>query len=178
MSARPLVLQSLLGPSASTSVRWTMDCPAQGVVILDVAVGGAASPAPLHWRAGDWRKPPLDVRLSDHGLLESVQFVFQDESVDIGKVVTPSETMRGLPVFDVMGWPEGRYSDARMEVETVRLTTGELYVATGRGRPERSVLVGDGLRLVVDSTGRLVGIALGPLAADEWQMLEASAPRK
>lgn len=47
-----------------------------------MAVGQDASDAPLHWRAGDWSKPPLDVRLSDVGAVESIQFVFQDESVN------------------------------------------------------------------------------------------------
>ena len=86
--------------------------------------------------------------------------------------------MRGLPVFDVQGWPAGRYSDTRMEMEILRLGTGELYAAIGDGWPEKSVLVGEGLSLVVDSAGRLVGILLGPLTAAEWRMLEASAPRK
>ncbi len=178
MSAQLLVLESLLRPSTAPSIQWTIDRPAQGVAILDVAVGGVASTAPLHWRAGDWSKPPLDVRLSDRGVLESIQLVFQDESIEVGEGAIPSESTSGLPVFDVQAWPEGRYSDAREDVETVRLSTGELYAAIGGARPAQSVLVGEGLRLLVDSIDRLVGMVLGPLARDEWLSLEDSAPRK
>ena len=178
MSAQHLILGSSLGLDASPSVAWTIDCPTRGVVIVDVAVGGVVSRMPLHWRAGDWSKPPLDVRLSPRGMLENIQIVLQDESVDMGEAAVPSEGMRGLPVFDVQGWPAGRYSDTRIEVEILRLARGELYAAIGDGRPEKSVLVGEGLSLVVDSAGRLVGILLGPLTAAEWQMVENSAPRK
>jgi len=171
-----LLLKSLVEPAEAPAIHWTLNCPTRGVVILDVAVGQDASDAPLHWRAGDWSKPPLDVRLSDVGAVESIQFVFQDESVNAGEVVMPAEVEVGLPTFDVGEWPADRYSDARVDVRTLRLPSGELYAAIGDGQPERSVSVTWGLRFGFDSSDQLVGIALGPLTADEWQLVEASAP--
>ncbi len=176
MSSVPLLLKSLVEPAEAPAIRWTLDCPTRGVVILDVAVGQGASEAPLHWRAGDWSKPPLDVRLSDIGAVESIQFVFQDESVDVGEVVMPAEAEVGLPTFDVGEWPAGRYSDARVDVRMLRLPSGELYAAIGDGQPKRAVSATWGLRFGLDASDQMGGIALGPLTADEWQLVEASAP--
>jgi hypothetical protein len=176
VSEVPLLLKSLVEPAEASPIRWTLDCPTRGVVILDVAVGQSASDAPLHWRAGDWTKPPLDVRLSDVGAVESIQFVFQDESVEAGNVVPPPEAEIGLPTFDVREWPEDRYSDARVAVKTLRLPSGELYAAIGDRQAERAVSVTWGLRFDFDSADQLVGIALGPLTGDEWQLVDASAP--
>lgn len=176
MSSVPLLLKSLVEHDVSPSIHWTLDCPTRGVVILDVMVGQDASDAPLHWRAGDWTKPPLDLRLSDAGSVENIQFVFQDKSVGSGQVALPSKSEIGLPTFDVRAWPEGRYVDARIAVRTSRLPSGELYAAIGEGQPERSLSVTSGPRFGFDSSDHLVGIALGPLTAGEWQVVEASAP--
>lgn len=176
MSSAHLRLQSLVEPDDAAAIRWTLDCPARRVVILDVEVGQETSGAPLHWRAGDWTKPPLDLRLSASGSVESIQFVFQDEAVEPGESVLPSRSEIGSPIFDVAKWPEGRYVDARLLVKTFRLPSGELYAAIGEGRPERSVSVTRGLRFGFDSSDQLVGVALGPLTDDEWRMVEASTP--
>ncbi len=173
MSSAHLLLQSLVEPDETAAIRWTLDCPARGVVTLDVAVGQETSGAPLHWRAGDWTKPPLDLRLSASGSVESIQFVFQDEAVAPGESVLPSRSEIGSPTFDVTTWPEDRYVDARLPVRTFRLATGELYAAIGEGRPERSMSVTCGLRFGFDSSDQLVGIALGPLTDDEWRMVDA-----
>lgn len=176
MSSVPLRLRSLVEPAEAPRIHWTLDCPTRGVVILDVAVGQGASDAPLHWRAGDWTKPPLDVQLSDVGAVEGIQFVFQDEAVDVGEVVMPADAEVGLPTFDVGQWPADRYTDAHVEVRTVRLQSGELYAAIGNSQLERVVSVTWGLRLGFDSSDQLAGIALGPLTTEEWQVVEASAP--
>jgi hypothetical protein len=44
-------------------VAWRIESPTVGVVLFDVDVGAWGHPIPLHWRAGDWRKPPLDIQL-------------------------------------------------------------------------------------------------------------------
>jgi hypothetical protein len=176
MTASGLLLKRLIEPDGALPIKWQLDCPTRGVVILDVAVGEVATSTPLHWRAGDWSKPPLDVRLSDDGEVESIQFVFQDESVDVGDVVPPTDTATGLPVFDVGAWPSDRYYDVRVPVTTLRLPSGHLYAVIGDSQPSRSVSVTWGLRFDIDPADQLVGIALGPLTADEWQLIEASAP--
>jgi hypothetical protein len=176
MSPPTLLLKRLVEPEAALPVKWQLDCPTRGVVILDVAVGEFGASAPLHWRAGDWTKPPLDIRLSDEGAVESVQFVFQDESVEVDDVVLPSDVEVGFPRFDVDEWPSDRYSDVRVPVTTLRLPSGELYATIGDARPSRSVSVTWGVRFDFDSADQLVGIALGPLTADEWQLIGASAP--
>jgi hypothetical protein len=114
--------------------------------------------------------------LSDAGSVESIQFVFQDEVVDRGEVILPPLSEIGLPTFDVREWSESRYLDARLVVKTLRLSTGELYAAIGEGDLKRSVSVTWGLRFGFDASNQLVGITLGPLTDDEWQMVEASAP--
>jgi hypothetical protein len=83
VSAAPLLFKSLVEPAEAPRIQWSLDCPTRGVVILDVTVGDGASAAPLRWRVGDWAKPPLDVRLGDAGAIESIQFVFQDEPVNV-----------------------------------------------------------------------------------------------
>lgn len=81
MNSELLKIKVVDDDSICTSfVYWTLDQPTREVVVLDVEVG-KVSPAPLHWRAGDWTKLPLDLRLSERGYLEGIQFVFQDESV-------------------------------------------------------------------------------------------------
>jgi hypothetical protein len=176
MSSPSLRLKRLVKPEEALPVKWELDCPTRGVVTLDVAVGEFASSAPLHWRAGDWTKPPLDIRLSDKGSVESIQFVFQDESVDVDDIVPPSDIEIGLPTFELDAWPSDRYSDAQLPVTTARLPSGELYATIGDAHPSRSVSASWGLRFDFDTSDQLVGIALGPLTADEWQLIEASAP--
>lgn len=176
MSPVFLVIKSLVEPAAAPTIRWTLDCPTRGVVILEIAVDHHTSEAPLHWRAGDWSKPPLDIRLSDVGAVESIQFVFQDEAVDAGEVVNSAPAEVGVPTFDVGDWPADRYSDSRVGVRTLRLPSGELYAAIGDAQPERMVSVTLGLRFGFDFSDQLVGIALGPLTAGEWQLIGASAP--
>lgn len=176
MSAMALSLKSLEESTEALQIRWTLDCPARGVVILDAAVGEDASGAPLHWRAGDWKKPPLDIRLSEGGAVESIQFVFQDEVVGAGRDAQPLRTEIGTPIFDVAEWPIERYVDDRVAVTTRRLPSGELYAAIGDDRAERSISVTWGLRFHFSSSDHLVGIVVGPLTADEWQLVDAAAP--
>ncbi len=108
--------------------------------------------------------------------MESIQFVFQDESVEVGDIASPPDIETCLPTFDLDGWPSGRYSDAHLSVMTAKLPSGELYATIGDAHPSRSVSVGRGLRFDFDTYDQLVGIALGPLTADEWRLVKASAP--
>jgi hypothetical protein len=177
MSSSQLRLSHLVEPEAVLPITWGLDCPTRGVVILDAAIGPPPPGAPpLHWRAGDWTKPPLDIRLSDEGSVQSIQFVFQDEAVHVDDVVLPSNVESGVPAFDVDAWPSDRYCDARVSVRTLRLASGELYTTIGDAHPSRSVSVAWGLRFDFDVSDQLVGIALGPLTSAEWHLIDASSP--
>lgn len=176
MTSTDLRLASTLGIDTSEHVSWTIDCPAPGTLIIDVAVGHAASAVPLHWRAGDWTKPPLDFRLSERGALESVQVVLQDEEVSEDEGAALPATVRGCPVFHVGDWPEGRYMDVRTSVKILRLPSGELHAVIGDRMPEQSIVVAEGLRLEVDTARRLVGAVIGPLSVSEWRKVQLASP--
>lgn len=165
-------------PTAGTlPIHWALDCPTRGVVIINVTVGIPSSLAPLRWRAGDWRKPPLDIALSSQGCIESVQLVFQDEAVEEADLATPDGVESGCPRFHLNGWPEGRYLDERVDIRTSRLRSGELHAAVDTDElAMRYVKLSDGLRLGFDSKGQLVNLAIGPLTTDEWRIVDAAAP--
>src|SRR5439155_5966841 len=97
----------------------SIEVPTKGVAILDVTVGSWRSRVPLHWRAGNWSKPPLDVALSPDGELESIQLVLQDEAVNASDECLPAlrhQEEAGRPAFDVDGWPPNRYFDVHTDV--------------------------------------------------------------
>lgn len=162
-------------PIPGVEVSWVLDCPAHGVAILDVEVG-PQSPTPLHWRGGDWAKPPLDVRLNGEGGLESIQFVFHDESVEPGEAPLTLTSASARPVFDVAAWPQDRYRDARLRVAVKRLPSDLLYAWIGDSQPREAISLAGGLQLQFDTGRALVGIAVGPLSAMEWQLIGSAAP--
>jgi hypothetical protein len=153
----------------------SVDSPTTGVVIVDIKIGSQSTPAPLHWRAGDWTKPPLDISLSPEGLVESIQVVFQDEEVTMvdGDVATEEEP--GVPSFRVDEWPADRYLDVRTGVRAVRLASGELLVSIDDEHPARLLRIGDGVGLGLDASGRVVQVVMGPLDAEQWRLIGAAA---
>jgi hypothetical protein len=170
------VLESILS-DGTPRTSWTLDCPAIGAVVLNVRVGyRTASNAPLHWRAGDWSKPPLDMRMSSIGDIEGVQFVFQDESIFSNTDPFPATAEVGVPVFDVHAWPDDRYLDTLVNVHTFRVPTGELCATIGEVPPKRVISSARGLRIAFAATGELAGFEVGPFSRDDWLMIEASGP--
>src|SRR5689334_17035156 len=99
---------------------------AQGIVLIDCGiVRDEESEEPLlvllHWRAGDWKKPPIDIALDeDTGHFQSLQLVLQDETIerntllstDLG-TLAPEE---GLPVFELLPWSDEDYIDEHLQV--------------------------------------------------------------
>jgi hypothetical protein len=157
---------------ATPKIVWRIESPVPGVVLIDVDVG-SREPVPLHWRAGTWTKPPLDVFLDSEGHLAGFQLVLQDERVALSKGSNAPLLESGLPVFDTTLWPADRYLDEHMKVSTVRLSTGELVVGIGEDdRVMKVYQVGTGLTigLVRDV---LVEIRLGPLTVDDWDSINA-----
>ena len=149
--------------------------PSRGVAILDVVVGSRSSPAPLHWLAGDWSKPPLDVALGPGGQIESVQVVFQDEAVAMTEADVSSRDELGLPSFELDGWPANRYLDVRTDVHAARIASDELLVSIDGDPPTRLVQLGDGLKLGLDGRDHLARLVIGPLDIEQWRMIDAAA---
>jgi hypothetical protein len=159
----------------SRSVGIAVDSPTKSVATVDVKIG-AQTPAPLHWRGGDWTKPPLDIALSSDGYVESIQVVFQDEEVAMADWKVATQIELGVPAFEIDEWPTNRYLDVRIGVRTIRLASGELLVSIGDEDAVRLFRPGDGLALGLDASGRLVQVLVGPFDAEHWRLLGAAAP--
>jgi hypothetical protein len=162
--------------AGGVSIRITVDAPTRGVAVLDVTIGSASTSAPLHWRAGDWTKPPLDISLGPHGRPEGVQVVLQDEEALPTDGVVRIEVEPGVPTFDVDEWPTDRYLDARAAVQAKRLDSGELVVSIGDGQPTRRLELGTGLQFGLDASGEMVEVVIGPLDDDQWRLVVAASP--
>ena len=125
-------IQAVAAPAASSALAWAIERPTPGVVLIDVEIAGPKSLAPLHWRAGDWTKPPLDIEVNPVVVpSRAFRLCFQDEQVPEGTPRVGYEGAVGIPLVDVEGWPEDRYRDIRCPVEVTRATTGELVATLG-----------------------------------------------
>ncbi len=160
-------------PEART-VAWSVQSPTPGVVLLDFTIEGRAPWAPLHWRAGLWSKPPLDLSLDAAGQLVALQFALQDERVLPGEATLLAAPETGLPVFDVNEWPSERYRDEKIPVEPIRTSSGDLVVRIGPPRPLARVCgVVPGLLMAFTDVGNLAEIRLGPLDREDWAAIDA-----
>ena len=148
-----------------------------GVVAIDVALDKSALPS-LHWRAGNWTKPPLDVAVDpEDGRLRGIQIVLQDEGVPDGKYrVNALEVRRGVPAFDVGTWANSdRYVDETIPVVATRAPDDSLEVLIGEyGEPGVTLTVDDQLELLFTSESVLSAIRVGPLSAEEWSLIAAA----
>lgn len=151
-----------------------VETPTPGVVVVDVILGAASSAAPLHWRSGDWTKPPLDLSLASDGRLIGIQFVLQDERVPEGREGSWSVSWRGTPVFTVDGWPRDRYRDERISVSATRSLSGQLVLCLGESATELEWCeVGHDL-LLGFAGDQLVKIVVGALDLDDLASFGAS----
>jgi hypothetical protein len=174
MSPHGLRVRSVTG--GADVIHIGADSPARGVAILDVTIGSTSTPAPLHWRAGDWKKPPFDVSLGSDGRPESVQVVFQDEEIPMTDSLPSIDVEPGVPLFDVGGWPTDRYLDARAVVHAKRLPSGELAVSIGEDPANHWLGLGEGLQFGLDLSGEVVEIRIGPLDDEQWRVIAAASP--
>jgi hypothetical protein len=153
---------------------WSIESPTPGVVLINLAIDGMSEPVPLHWRAGTWTKPPLDVELDARGRLVGLQFVLQDERVPVGEGSVLPERDTALPIFDVTAWPHDRYLDEKIPVVANRLRGGELALLIGDRLPlTKAIQIGSSLTLAFANSGRLAEIRLGPLSGDDWEAIDA-----
>jgi hypothetical protein len=163
-----------VAPDVEGTVGWRIESPTVGVVLVDVGLGRDPDPAPLHWRAGEWSKPPLDLEIdSISGRLQALQFILQDERVPVEKVAPLPAGQQGVPVFEVAGWPADRYRDVRYPVAAIRSQTGELVLRIGRRGCANACRVRGGLAIGYDRGGDLCKIRVGPLTGDEWESIDS-----
>jgi hypothetical protein len=162
--------------SAKAQVRWVIGSPTPGVVLVDVKIGNNSSVLPLHWRTGDWTKPPLDVELDPNsGEVLAVQFVLQDERVPRQEVEDLPDVGQGVPLFDIRGWPADRYSDFRQLVRVVRSKVDEMVLSIGSDRAVAGLSIDGRLMFAHDQSCRLCEIRIGPLSSEEWTTVDTRA---
>lgn len=161
-------------PELVVEVSWRVESPVPGVVLIDASVGSGGCAVPLHWRGGDWSKPPLDVSLSAHGQIVALQLVLQDERV--GRVPMSAQRFvarSGAVTFAVDGWAADRYLDERVEVSAARSSADELVIRIGDPLGDLEYCrAGAGLVLGF-YRDELVEIVLGPLTLDDWDSVDA-----
>lgn len=151
-----------------------IESPVPGVVNVNVEIEGPKSLTPLHWRAGDWTKPPLDIEVNPTtGAVQAVQLVLQDERVPSGTVTTTPEHTVGVPVVDVGDWPNGRYRDVRCDVEVVRGERNELVVRWGASVVAFRSGVRESLVFGWDESADLCELVIGPLDQRDWEDIDA-----
>lgn len=164
------------GPAAK-HVTWSLHALTPGVVLIDVYIDGLPSSStniPLHWRAGTWTKPPLDLRLSSTGTLLGFDFTLQDERIAVAESTSFPAPRAGSVVFQTEGWPPDRYLDERLTVTSIRAPDGRLFLMTGEPRALLfAYQMHRFLALAFDNHHALASICLGPLSDEEWESIEA-----
>lgn len=118
----------------------------------------------VHLHVGDGSKPPVDLTFAEHdGRLIGVQVVLQDEVVREQHVLGDWIAAEpGLPVADLTPWRgEEQILDHAFTPTIGWEPAGTLTVRIARTetRPAKECAV-DGLRLVLDSRGLVLGIRL------------------
>lgn len=170
-----LLLQTVVASPVVADASVSVVSPTAGVVVLNARVPGAITPAPLHWRAGDWTKPPLDIYLAPDGRLELVEVVFQDEALELVNRPAPVPEEIGLPLFDATGWPDDRYRDVRVDLRITRLPTDHIVIEAGHLPPSRWIRVTSVLAMGLSADLRLAEIMIGPLSAHQLGEIEVAA---
>jgi len=166
-----LTLRGLIpGPTAI----WAIESPTPGIVLINVVIPGSRSPAPLHWRAGDWTTPPVDVEINPNdGAIEAIQIVLQDERIDFGGRRKTLELVSGQPCVDVSDWPADRYRDVHCSVAVERAQDGELVVDFGDAAPMTQSGESGSLVFGWDASGELSQLIVGPFSSEDWDDINA-----
>lgn len=168
------MLDSVAAPGPACAATWAIESPTPGVVIISVEIEGSRSLSPLHWRAGDWTKPPLDIELNpDHGAVQAVQIVLQDENVPRRATIASQDCVVGVPVVDVAGWPTDRYRDVRRSMQVARASTGELVIKLGALSVACRAGLPGSLMFGWDESSNLCEVVIGPLTSEGWDDIDA-----
>ena len=153
-------------------LRLRVESPTRWVCFVEAGLEplDARRALPLHWRAGDWSKPPIDIEVDPtSGLLLNVQLVLQDERVlpRCARPVGEAEAA-GVPRFDVSTWARGeRYQDETMCVTIAWSAVDSLYMEFESVERANRIDVAPCLAMFVTGVGRCVGIEMVGLDHDE-----------
>ncbi|HEU5375400.1 MAG TPA: hypothetical protein VFV38_08180 [Ktedonobacteraceae bacterium] len=163
--------------------------PAQGVVLIDCRIAREEEDeepltVPLHWRVGDWSKPPIDIALdADTGRFQSLQLVLQDETIErrvqpaIDVATLTSET--GIPVFERTLWNNGeRYADERLQPTPSWEGQSGLLVmfVPVPALIIRACLVDKSLMFLLDERDEIIGFQLNQITREEKRTIRWAAP--
>jgi hypothetical protein len=160
-------------PYVGRPASWSIECPVPGVVLINLNLVSALHPAPLHWRVGNWRKPPLDIEIEpSSGSLQAIQFALQDEQVPLVAVASLPTGKSGLPVFDTADWPTDRYLDVRGQVAAIRTPADELGLVVSSEETTSTSQI-PGLVLGYDRNSSIHEIRIGPLPDEDWDAIAA-----
>jgi hypothetical protein len=163
-------------------LRREVSSPAPGVAIIDIVTEPeiGRSHTPLHWRVGDWRKPPIDISIRpDTGAFESIQIVFQDEHIrPCNSSAQSAQAQIGLPLLVVHDVPESRYVDVDASVQACMDADSRLLVRwtpPDRDRASHDVVrVSPQFALHLSEDLVVVGIECGPITESEQTLLTAA----
>jgi hypothetical protein len=168
--------------------------PAQGLVLLDCKFDmdeeeegneSVRLSAPLHWRAGTWTKPPIDITLrADDGRFQSLQLVLQDETIPTRAIIVPGQatsSCKGIPIFDRTAWQEEEYYiDERLQP----MLSWQEYNSVGVVFASMPVQVAQvceidaSLMFLLDEQNQVIGFRINNLTKDEKHTLRWAAPNQ
>jgi hypothetical protein len=137
----------------------------EGVVSVEWGLPGVAEDtARVHLHVGDGTKPPVDFAFDEHdGRLVGVQVVLQDEAVSGQHVFGEGLVCEyGVPIADLTPWREEEQILDHVFTPTIAwepVGTLAVRVARTAGLPTKECVI-DGLRLVLDERGLLLGVRL------------------
>ncbi|MGH2511005.1 MAG: hypothetical protein ACRDHZ_26885 [Ktedonobacteraceae bacterium] len=163
--------------------------PAQGLVLIDCQCARNAEneeplPVPLHWRIGDWSKPPIDIALDeDTGHFQSLLLVLQDEIIkrralpDVDLASPTSEL--GIPIFARTPWNNDElYVDEHLQPTLSWEEQSSLLVvfASPPIQITRTCLVDDSFAFLLNEQDEIIGFQLNQITPEERRMMRWASP--
>ena len=165
--------------------------PAQELVLIDCQLARAEDdeeppPVLLHWRTGDWSKPPLDIALDeDTGRFQSLQLAIQEEAIErkmlpgVDLATLASET--GIPVFESTRWgDDDRYIDENLQPILSWEEPSDLLVVFGPSPVQitRACSVDASLAFLFNEQDEIVGVRLNQITHEEKRTIRLATPLK
>jgi hypothetical protein len=162
---------------------------AQGVVLIDCRLttdeeNEEPLSVPLHWRAGDWSKPPIDIALdAETGHLRSLELILQDEIIEhktlLSTELADIDIDRGTPIFERTLWSDDeRYVD---ETLMPTLSWGEqnsllVVLVSPPVRVARTCLVDSSLVFLLNEQNEIIGFRLNQITREEKSTIRWASP--
>lgn len=156
-------------PSSTVGGACGVEQLAEGVVSVEWTLPGVGEEVSrVHLHVGDGTKPPVDFAFDERdGRLLGVQVVLQDEAVGEQHIFGGGLVCeRGVPVADLTPWRgEEQILDHVFTPTVAWEPVGTLAVRVARtaGLPAKECAV-DGLRLVLDERGLVLGVRFSGLS--------------